>query len=376
MKGNLLASVTAIVLATSCDVGPSSSVPSTPGTAAPSNTALSSVYAVLQQASQDGQYSIYLVGIDGRIAGHATAQAPSPDYGGYGPLVSTSDHKVYFLDGPSTVKSLEPSGKVATAATLPSSATIQARFSVSPDDRRIAVALLTYHVDGLAITYGGMQMYVSDLNGANRVDIFSSPSVAEWPVEWLGADLVVAVAIPFANQSGHGGSIAPFGALGGYHVINSATGDRVAELCPAKEGLPLGLPTHEGVLCERYSDAAAILYDWTGAATKLGNIPPNPVYQALEPGTRNFIVDNVNLSPTSIYVTGATGDLRKLPGQVAELGFITRGKVLLALIAESKLVVYDLASSSSAPVALQPSSAGGSPYGAYGLLAGRLPGGL
>src|SRR5438094_3720016 len=209
MKGNLLASVTAIVLATSCDVGPSSSVPSTPGTAAPSNTALSSVYAVLQQASRDGQYSIYLVGIDGRIAGHATAQAPSPDYGGYGPLVSTSDHKVYFLDGPSTVKSLEPSGKVATAATLPSSATIQARFSVSPDDRRIAVALLTYHVDGLAITYGVIKMYVSDLNSANQIDIFSSPSVAEWPVEWLGADIVGAVGITIAYQSGSRRRIEP-----------------------------------------------------------------------------------------------------------------------------------------------------------------------
>jgi hypothetical protein len=331
---------------------------------------------VLQQVTRDGPYSIYIVGVDGRIAGHAAAQGPSPDYGAYGPIVSTSDHKVYFLDGPSTVKSLEPYGKVAVAATLPGSATIQARFSVSPDDRRIAVALLTYRVNGLAITYGGMQMYVSDLNGANRVDIFSSPSVAEWPVEWLGADLVVAVAIPFANESGHGGSITPFGALGGYHLVNSANGDRIAELCPAKEGLPLGLPTHEGVLCERYSDAAAMLYDWTGAETKLGNVPPNPVYQALEPGTRNFTVDNGNLSGTSIYVTGSTGELRKLPGEVAQLGFITRGKVLLALPAQPKLVVYDLASSSSVAVALQPLNAVGSIFGGYGFVAGLLPGGL
>jgi hypothetical protein len=195
-------------------------------------------------------------------------------------------------------------------------------------------------------------------------------------VEWLGTDLVVAVAIPFANQSGRGGSITPFGALGGYHLVNSATGDRIAELCPAKEGLPLGMPTHEGVLCERYSDAAAMFYDWTGAETKLGNVSPNPVYQALEPTTRNFIVDNVNLGGTSIYVTGVTGEQRKLPGEVAGLGFITRGKVLLALPAQPKLVVYDLASSSSAVVALQPSNAVGSLYGTYGLLAGRLPGGL
>ena len=376
MRRDLLASVTAIVLVTSCNAGSSSSAPITPRTTAPSNTAFSSAYAVVQQASRDGQYSIYLVGVDGRIGGHVTAQWPSPDFGGYGPLVSTSDRKVYFLDGPSTLKSFEPNGNVAVAATLPSSATIQARFSVSPDDRRIAVALLTYHVEGLAITYGGMQMYGSDLSGANRVDIFSSPSVAEWPVEWLGTNLVVAVSIPFASQSGRGGSITPFGALGGYHLINSATGDRIAELCPAKEGLPLGLPTHEGVLCERYSDAAAMFYDWTGAEIKLGNVPPNPVYQALEPGTRNFIVDNVNLSGTSIYVTGATGELRKLPGEVAELGFITKGKVLLALQAQPNLVVYDLASSSSAAVTLQPSKAVGSLYGAYGLLAGRLPGGL
>lgn len=331
---------------------------------------------MVQQVFRDGRYSINLVGVDGRIAGQATAQGPSPDYGGYGPLVSTSDHKVYFLDGPSTVKSLEPYGKVAVAATLPSSATSQARFSISPDDSRIAVALLTYHVDGLATTYGGMQMYVSDLNGTNRVDIFSSPSVAEWPVEWLGTNLVVAVSVPFANASGHGGSITPFGALGGYHLVNSATGDRIAELCPAKEGLPLGLPTHEGVLCERYSDAAAMFYDWTGVETELGNVPPNPVYQALEPGTKNFIVDNVNLSGTSIYVTGSTGELRKLPGQVAELGFITKGKVLISLPAKPNLVVYDLTSSSSASVALQPSNATSSIHGAYGILAGRIPGGL
>lgn len=371
-----MASVTAIVLATACNAGSSSSAPITPGTAGTSTTASASPFAVMQQASRDGRYSIYLVGLDGRIAGHATAQGPSPDFGGYGPLVSTSNHKVYYLDGPSTLKSLQPFGNVAVAATLPSSATVQARFSVSPDDRRIAVALLTYHVDALAITYVGMQMYVSDLNGANRVDIFSSPSIAEWPVEWLGTDLVVAVAMPFANESGRGRSITPFGALGGYRLVKSATGDRIAELCPANQGLPLGLPTHEGVLCERYSDAAAMFYDWTGAEIKLGNVPPNPVYQALEPATTNFIVDNVNLSGTSIYVTGSTGELRKLPGEVAELGFITRGKVLLALPTEPKLVVYDLASSSSATVALQPSNAMGSLYGPYGLLAGRLPGGL
>src|ERR1700694_3056386 len=143
MTRDLLACVTAIVLATSCIAGSSIAAPITPRTAAPSNTALSSAYAVMQQASRDGPYSIYLVGVDGRIAGHATAQGPSPDFGGHGPLVSTSDHKVYFLDGPSTLKSLEPYGKVAVAATLPSSATIQARFSVSPDDHRLGGALLT-----------------------------------------------------------------------------------------------------------------------------------------------------------------------------------------------------------------------------------------
>jgi hypothetical protein len=373
MRRDLLASAAAIVMATSCSAGSSSSSPIAPTTAAPSNTAFSSAYAVVQQTFREGLYSIDLVGVDGRIAGHATAQGPSPDFGAYGPLVSTSDHKVYFLDGPSTLKSLEPYGKVAVAATLPSTATIQARFSVSPDDRRIAVALLTYDVNGLAITYGGMQMYVSDLNGANRVDIFSSPSVAEWPVAWLGANLVVAVAIPFANASGLGGSRTPFGALGGYHLVNSATGDRIAELCPAKEGLPEGLPTHEGVLCERYSDAAAMFDDWTGAEIKLGNVPPNPVYQALEPGTRNFIVDNTNLSGTSIYVTAATGELRNLPGEVAELGFITKGKLLMV---QGPLVVYDLASSSSVSVALQPGDAVGPIHGSYGFLAGRLPGGL
>src|SRR5260221_4986630 len=214
MRRDLVASITAIVLATSCNAGSSSSASITPRTAPPSNAASSSAYAALvQQASRDGAYSIFLIGVDGRIASHATAQGPSPDFGEVGPLVSTSDDKVYFLDGPSTVKSLEPSGKVAVAATLPSSATTQARFSVSPDDHRIAVALLTYHVDGLTPTYGGMQMYVSDLNGAHRVDIFSSPSVAEWPVEWLGTHPFVGGSLTISHPSKRRGTPPPLRAL-------------------------------------------------------------------------------------------------------------------------------------------------------------------
>jgi hypothetical protein len=68
-----------------------------------------------------------------------------------------------------------------------------------------------------------MTLLVEDLDGANRVEIFSSTSVYEWPVAWHAELLVVAVG------SILGGPPNPYAAVL-YHLADSTTGLRKSEL--------------------------------------------------------------------------------------------------------------------------------------------------
>lgn len=126
------------------------------------------------------------------------------------------------MDGNSDVGYLTRDGRTATAVHLPVDAQVRYPIAVSPDDSRIAVAALDYVGTG---TYPKpdihLTIFVEDLTGANRVDLFTSTSVTEWPVGWHAGHVVIAVGPGGIVQSG---SNNPYFATTEYHVVEQFSG--------------------------------------------------------------------------------------------------------------------------------------------------------
>lgn len=176
-------------------------------------------------ASVNG-YSVLLVGTDGKVAASAqavepavyrfTSPPPAP------PLVSITNSRVYYADGTS-VKFLKPDGSTGIAMSYPGGPQTVAGFSVSPDDRRVAVALLTFQTPS---TPQALDLYVEDLGGGNRVDLFKSATVTEWPVAWTNGHVVVAV----GPLTVGGTSKNPYNGTFGYHVADATSGNRLVTM--------------------------------------------------------------------------------------------------------------------------------------------------
>jgi hypothetical protein len=164
---------------------------------------------------------------------------------------------------------LQPGRTPVHVRDLPGSASVRVSFAVSPDDSRIAIATLSYGPTptGPGVggpNYLGMKLYVEDLDGSHHVDLFSSPTVAEWPVGWHGSDLVIAVSSP--QVPGLGLDPQPYFAFSGIHIADASTGDRKASLC---SGWPvLGLATSAGVLCA--APSGTVESDWAAHVSPTG----------------------------------------------------------------------------------------------------------
>ncbi len=115
------------------------------------------------------------------------------------PYISTSSSTVYFLDGDATLRSLSVKGAVKSVETLPGDSARRVAFAVSPDDKRIAVAVIDYSparasaaraADGQPAP--ALQLYVEDLSGGYRVSVFESSGLYYWPVGWHNGKIVLA----------------------------------------------------------------------------------------------------------------------------------------------------------------------------------------
>jgi hypothetical protein len=215
-----------------------------------------------------------ILGEDGQIHGQA-----SPSYrsgsAAVPPTVSTSNDAVYYLDGDSKLMMLKPDGTATLVRNLPGTPSTYVVFAVSPDDARIAIALLAYGPTpspGLGVLgpkYLGMKLYVENIDGTHHVDLFSSSTSVEWPIGWHGADLVVAVNSPSAAFPGAGvngfGDL-PYIARSGLHVVEASTGVRKATICPGL--IVLGLATTSGILCA--SPSGTVESDWAGHISATG----------------------------------------------------------------------------------------------------------
>jgi hypothetical protein len=209
---------------------PSSPAAATP-TAVPSPTppAISSSYAVVVKnflTDRGPTYTLSIVAADGHVAASTTAHkrtVPGVQVGN----LSTSDTTVYYLDGDSDVRFLRPDGTTGLVAHITLGSKQAAAFSVSPDDLRIAVAVLDYTRYPVST-----RLYVEDLHGGtNHIQLFYSASVIEWPVGWHAGRLVMALGIDSPPQN----LFDSFAAAYGYHVVTAQTGARLLTLCPGKD---------------------------------------------------------------------------------------------------------------------------------------------
>src|SRR5258708_29551945 len=115
-------------------------------------------------------------------------------------------------------------------------------FAVSPDDSRIAVAVITFPFPAKT------RIYVEDLTGGgHHIDLFSSGTVLEWPVGWHQGHLVIAVGANAHPQNSYDGFIYGYS---GYHVADASTGTRLATVC---EGyIAYVPPVPAGTVCAHY----------------------------------------------------------------------------------------------------------------------------
>jgi len=194
-------------------------------------------YAVLVDLfAGRGTYTIALVDGDAQIVAHAQAARRSDIADSIElPYVSVSKSRVYYLDGDGAVRYLKADGTTGLVTSILGSGKVHAAFAVSPDDSRIAVALLDYSVRPVRLT-----LYVEDLGHSHHAVIFTSTSRYVWPVAWHAGQLVVAYlgpnAVPFKSKeilySSRDLARYPYGPnpYGGinFHVISPVTAERSA----------------------------------------------------------------------------------------------------------------------------------------------------
>jgi hypothetical protein len=246
--------------------------PSTP--AAPARTPPGPA-AVLVQLASSGTYAISLVFADAEVVGPVAAhlRTVAPPLGSAGiamPVFSTSETRLYYLDGDGDVRYVERDGVRGAAARVPGGAHAQSAFAVSPDDRRIAVAAVDYSTSPATT-----RLYVEDIpDGGDHVELPFPVGANVWPVGWHGGGLVVAVGAPPA-QSVAGN---PYGTFAGYQVLDATTGNRLGALACN----PAGALTSAGSACLAGGVPLSV-EDFTGATHSLAGTPPAIVSAAESP---------------------------------------------------------------------------------------------
>ena len=184
------------------------------------------------------------------------------------PSISTSDSRVYFSDGPTTIRYLGRDGSTGLATTLPADGpNARAVFSVSPDDQRIAIGVFDWSSQPMTSSVS-----IQDLQGGHAVDVERGTVEYGWPVGWHAGNLVL------ARMPVFGGAPNPNAATT-YEVVNPTTGANLGYLggmtCPV-----VGPLSHAGTACVAASCHCIMAADWSGMQT--------PTYVYADPSELNW----------------------------------------------------------------------------------------
>lgn len=269
------------------------------------------------------------------------------------PEISTSNRRAYFVSGTNQLRYLDVDGATGVAATLPNvKGRAQAVVSVSPDDRKIASAVFDWSVRPMKTTIS-----VEDLDGGNRVEIFSSTSVYEWPVAWHAGNLIVAVG------SVLGGPPNPYAAVS-YHVADAQSGDRKAALGSTTCQV-IGALVQMGTACNEVCGGGDVhnpppgaqvcveAVDWTGRQRVLYRYRDSSAigtWAALSPDGQSIVIrDSVGE-----YVIRTDGSQLKLPFPDAPTVWWVDGDTLALYgthATGTNAILYRLSTSQMIPVA-------------------------
>jgi hypothetical protein len=321
-------------------------------------------------------YNLSLVSAEGKVlaTAHATwtrgARCGGQQAGIIEPTpVSTSNHRVYYLDAGS-IKWLQEDGMtgVAFAGPLDSSARKVYGFAVAPDDSVFALNTIDYSQaptlhQSLTVTRGGAAAL-----GAEIYSTTSSNTAAVWPAGWHKGDLVLAY---------HGGTCTQGGGPGladawSYHVVDARTADRKATLGTDSRGCGLvGYPTPAGVPCGSYLETGGQprtqILDWNGASHSAYGAAFLP--GGLAPDGNSYLGNTSNGSQFALTLVRREGDAPNVPvGDCFACGvmWIDNSHFVVLTNASSQLKVF-----ASAPEPLQ-----GVPVSASGIPVARIPGSL
>jgi hypothetical protein len=320
-------------------------------------------YAVIVTDYLNGgtTYSVSIVATDGHVAASASPRKRTR-FVQIGNL-STSSTTLYYLDGDTEVHYLRPDGSTGLATTITLTAGQVAAFAVSPDDRRIAVSVLDFTRYPV-----GTRLYVEDLSGhANHVELFSSPTVEEWPAGWHNGRLVLALGVNAPPQNAYEGFLRGHG----YHVADALAGTRLLSLCDGGDAYVPESPG--GEVCVQYPNVSVVSWNGTswpapkdgtcsmwGPLSPSGGLMANRITQTPGAGCR---------SDSGVFLVDANGTAYpqpNLPLEAAPEGWIDAHHLVLAADAPpNALSIVDTTNGAVAPVG-----------GATGFFAAALPGGL
>jgi hypothetical protein len=313
-------------------------------------------------------YTLSIVATDGHVAASATARKRTVQYVQIGNL-STSATTLYYLDGDSVVRFLRPDRSTGIATHIALGSKQAAVFSVSPDDLRIAVSVLDYTRYPVST-----RLYVENLlGGGNHIELFSSPTVMEWPAGWHLGHLVMALGIDSPPQNAWDG----FERARGYHVVDAASGARLLSLCDSEDSI--GLESRAGAVCESYP--TGLVASWNGSTRAL----PNATKQDLTYGVCTLLGP---MSPAGVVATATVSVSQGACTSGPAIFLVTAaGKVDPRTVARdaqpigwtdsSHLVTQANTSAETPPLSIvDVNRAASTPIKAAGFLGAMLPGGL
>lgn len=212
------------------------------------------------------------------------------------PPVSASNAYVYVRDGDTSITRIDAGGKLSEVAQVPGGQGVVSFFSVSPDDKRIAVVV----EDLTPADVNWVRLYVENIGGGGRIELLSvtvskasATATTYWPVGWHGNTLVMAV-MPMC------GPPPADDVPRQWSVFGTQTGDLVAAMVPNNCNLSAAA-SPAGIGCTDSSGNAFItkLYDWTGKSFGQAQAPIGEIgITALSP-------DGVDIYYDSVIIPGA-----------------------------------------------------------------------